>query len=221
MGLVMFQSVDAYNYYFYFIIVQAVILSVLAIPLWFRLFYVKVEQGVALIKNDMSPEPKVYFSGAFIYPVINMKELMKVSLITVTIDRKGCDGLICRDNIRTDITLVFYLKVNESSEAVLMVAKSLGSQRASDKQTVNDLFNAKFSEAMKTVAIKFEFVGLMENIETFRDRIIEVVGDDLNGYDLEDVAVDYLEQTPISKLEPDNVLGAEGIRKVTELTAMT
>ena len=36
---------------------------------------------------------------------------------------------------------------------------------------------------------------------------------------LEDVAIDYLEQTPINKLDPDNILDSQGIRKITELTA--
>lgn len=49
--------------------------------------------------------------------------------------------------------------------------------------------------------------------------MIEVIGNDLNGYLLEDVAIDYLEQTPKASLDPSNILDAEGIRKITELTA--
>jgi uncharacterized membrane protein YqiK len=36
---------------------------------------------------------------------------------------------------------------------------------------------------------------------------------------LEDVAIDYLEQTSLGLLNPDNILDAEGIKKITELTA--
>src|SRR5690606_27252415 len=36
---------------------------------------------------------------------------------------------------------------------------------------------------------------------------------------LEDVAIDYLEQTPRTSLDPHNILDAEGIRKITQLTA--
>ena len=49
--------------------------------------------------------------------------------------------------------------------------------------------------------------------------IIDNIGTDLNGYVLEDVAIDYLEQTPIEKLDPNNILDSQGIRKITELTA--
>jgi uncharacterized membrane protein YqiK len=185
----------------------------------FKSFYVKVDQGTALIVNDMSSSPKVHFTGALVYPIIYKKELMKVSLITLEVDRRAKDGLICADNMRADITVAFYLRVNETTEDVLKVAKSIGAGRASDKEAVNQLFNAKFSEALKTVGKQIDFVNLFENRQEFREKIIEVIGDDLNGYVLEDVAIDYLEQTPKASLDPTNILDAEGIRKITELTA--
>ncbi len=185
----------------------------------FKSFYVKVDQGTALIVNDMSSSPKVHFTGALVYPIIYKKELMKVSLITLEVDRRAKDGLICADNMRADITVAFYLRVNETTDDVLKVAKSIGAGRASDKDAVNQLFNAKFSEALKTVGKQIDFVNLFENRQEFREKIIEVIGDDLNGYVLEDVAIDYLEQTPKASLDPTNILDAEGIRKITELTA--
>ncbi|MDX1340933.1 MAG: hypothetical protein R3227_01200 [Reinekea sp.] len=185
----------------------------------FKSFYVKVEQGVAMIINDTSSIPKVKFTGGWVLPIIHKKELMRISLITMEVDRRGKDGLICADNMRADITVAFYLRVNETAEDVLKVAKSIGANRASSKEAVNDLFNAKFSEALKTVGKQIDFVKLFENRQEFRDKIIEVIGNDLNGYVLEDVAIDYLEQTPKSSLDPSNILDAEGIRKITELTA--
>ena len=185
----------------------------------FKAFYIKVPQGTALIVNDMSATPKVHFTGALVYPVIYLKEFMKISLITLEVDRRGKDGLICRDNLRADITVAFYLRVNETQEDVLKVAKAIGVDRASDRAAVNELFNAKFSEALKTVGKQFDFVQLFEERQSFRDRIVEVIGNDLNGYVLEDVAIDYLEQTPKMSLDPTNILDAEGIRKITQLTA--
>ncbi|WP_244610002.1 flotillin family protein [Lampropedia puyangensis] len=196
-----------------------IVALVFALLVMFKAFYVKVPQGTALIINDMSSTPKVRFTGGMVLPVIHKKEFMKISLITLEIDRRGKEGLICRDNMRADITVAFYLRVNETADDVLKVAKSIGVDRASDKSAVNELFNAKFSEALKTVGKQIDFVKLFENRQDFRDRIIEVIGEDLNGYALEDVAIDYLEQTPKVSLDPNNILDAEGIRKITELTA--
>ena len=192
----------------------------IGIAILFKAFYIKVEQGTALIVNDMSAKPKVHFTGALVYPIIYKKEFMRISLITLEVDRRGNDGLICADNMRADITVAFYLRVNETTDDVLRVAKSIGADRASDKDAVYQLFSAKFSEALKTVGKKFEFVQLFENRIDFREKIIEVIGDDLNGYVLEDVAIDYLEQTPKASLDPSNILDAEGIKKITEMTAI-
>lgn len=200
-------------------LIGVAVLIVFVMLLMFKAFYIKVPQGTALIVNDMSATPKVHFTGALVYPVIYKKEFMQISLITLEVDRRAKDGLICKDNMRADITVAFYLRVNETQQDVLKVAKAIGVDRASDRTAVNELFNAKFSEALKTVGKQIEFVKLFENRQEFRDRIIEVIGNDLNGYVLEDVAIDYLEQTPKSSLDPTNILDAEGIRKITELTA--
>lgn len=195
-------------------------LIILGFFLLFKAFYIKVPQGTALIVNDMSSRPKVHFTGALVYPVIYKKEFMKISLLTLEVDRRGKDGLICKDNLRADICVAFYLRVNETTEDVLKVAKSIGVERASDQKAVSQLFSAKFSEALKTVGKQFELSKLFEDRLNFRERIIDVIGKDLNGYALEDVAIDYLEQTPIKSLDPDNIFDAEGINKITAITAV-
>ena len=119
-------------------------------------FYIKVPQGTALIINDLKSTPRVSFTGALVLPVIHKKEFMKISLLTLEIDRRGKDGLICRDNLRADITVAFFLRVNETSDDVLKVAKNIGVDRASDHAAVSTLFNAKFSEALKTAGKQFD-----------------------------------------------------------------
>ncbi len=182
-------------------------------------FYVKVDQGTALIVNTMKATPEVTFTGQLVLPVIHKKEFMDISLNTIEIDRRGSDGLICQDNIRADIKVAFYVRVNKTKEDVLRVAQSIGCERASDRATLEELFVAKFSEALKTVGKQLDFVDLYQERERFRDEIIKVIGKDLNGYVLEDAAIDYLEQTPMEELDENNILDAEGIRKITELTA--
>lgn len=205
---------------FWLIMVGVVFLVIIGFFLLFKAFYIKVPQGTALIVNDMTSKPKVHFTGALVYPVIYKKEFMKISLITFDVERRGKDGLICKDNLRADICVAFYLRVNETTEDVLKVAKSIGVDRASDQQAVSSLFSAKFSEALKTVGKQFELAKLFEDRMEFRERIIDVIGKDLNGYALEDVAIDYLEQTPIKSLDPDNIFDAEGINKITSITAV-
>jgi uncharacterized membrane protein YqiK len=181
--------------------------------------YKKVEQGRAMIINTMRSEPKVTFTGGVVLPVFHKLEVMDISLKTIEVDRSGTDGLICKDNIRADIKVAFFVKVNKNRDDVLKVAQAIGCERASNIATLEDLFSAKFSEALKTVGKSLEFEDLYAKRDNFRDMIIDNIGTDLNGYVLEDVAIDYLEQTPIEKLDPNNILDSQGIRKITQLTA--
>jgi flotillin len=82
-----------------------------------------------------------------------------------------------------------------------------------------ELFDAKFSEALKTVGKRFDFVELYEERDKFKEEIIKVIGTDLNGYVLDDCAIDYLEQTSMEMMDPQNILDAEGIKKIVDLTA--
>ncbi|MBN9341833.1 MAG: hypothetical protein J0H52_17385, partial [Comamonadaceae bacterium] len=129
-------------------------------------------------------------------------------------------GLICADNIRADIKVKFFVRVNQTSDDVLRVAQGIGCARASNHEILEDLFSAKFSEALKTAGKALDFVDLYQARDRFRDKIIEQIGDDLSGYVLEDAAIDYLEQTPLAKLDTNNILDAQGIKKITELTAV-
>ena len=182
-------------------------------------FYQKVDQGYAMIVNTMRAEPDVTFTGRLVIPILHRREVMDISMKTIEIERAGKEGLICRDNIRADIKVKFFVRVNKTREDVLTVAQSIGCERASNQETLEDLFSAKFSEALKTVGKSLDFVDLYQARDRFRDDIIRQIGDDLSGYVLEDAAIDYLEQTPLEKLDPSNILDAQGIKKITELTA--
>ncbi|WP_440055310.1 SPFH domain-containing protein [Pseudoalteromonas sp. T1lg65] len=200
-------------------IAATALIIIFAILLLIGKFYRKVEQGQALIINKMKSEPDVTTTGGIVLPVIHKMEVMDISTNRMVLERREGSGLICKDNIRADIAITFYIRVNENKQDILRVAKQVGCARASAPETLQALFEAKFSEALKTVGKKMNFEELFTHRNEFRDAIKEVIGQDLSGYTLEDVAIDYLEQTSIEKLDPNNILDAEGIRRITEKTA--
>ncbi|MFJ2564851.1 SPFH domain-containing protein [Streptomyces sp. NPDC088770] len=201
-------------------LVAGCLLVVLLLLLFtFSRLFRKVEQGKALIVSKMR-KVDVTFTGQVVLPVLHKAEVMDISVKAIEITRTGREGLICRDNIRADIRITFFVRVNKTAEDVVRVAQAVGTARASDRDTLQELFHAKFSEALKTVGKQMDFTDLYTKREELRFQIIEVIGVDLNGYHLEDAAIDYLEQTPLTQLDPGNVLDAQGIRKITELTAV-
>lgn len=180
--------------------------------------YRKVEKGRALVRTG-GTRTKVILNGGFVVPVIHRAEMIDISVKRIEIDRTGKNGLICQDNMRADIKVVFFVRINNVEADIIKVADSIGCQRASSEPEIRNLFDAKFSEALKTVGKRFLFTQLYEDRDKFREAILKVIGTDLNGYVLEDAAIDYLEQTPVEMLDPDNILDAEGIKKITMLTA--
>lgn len=197
------------------IIIVVLCLGVLALLIR---MYRKALQGQALVKTGLGGT-KVNFSGMLVVPVIHKLEIMDITLKTIVISRTGSDGLVCQDNMRADIKVTFFVRVNQTKEDVKQVAQSIGCARASDQTSLEGLFDAKFSEALKTVGKQFDFVSLYNSRDDFKREILNIIGTDLNGYVLDDCAIDYLEQTPLEAMNENNILDSEGIKKIIELTS--
>jgi len=198
-------------------IVVAVVASI-GLIFWILSMYKKTVQGIVILRTGYGGT-KVFFNAGIVIPIIHRMESMDISVKKLEISREGRAGLICKDNMRADIQVAFFIRVNKSVDDIVNVGQTIGCQRASDAQTLRELFEAKFSEALKTVGKKFDFTELYEARSEFRQEILDIIGTDLNGYVLDDCAIDYLEQTSIDKLDKDNILDSEGIKKITELTA--
>ncbi|MEM9564789.1 MAG: flotillin family protein [Actinomycetota bacterium] len=197
-----------------FVLIAALV--VLAIALAVTRLYRKVPQGRALVVSTMRAV-QVSFVGRVVLPIVHKAEIMDMTVKTMTVERRGASGLVCGDNIRADIRVYFYIRVNKAEQDVIKVAQAIGCERASDPDQLAELFDAKFNEALKTVGKQMDFEQLYNERSLFRDKVVEEIGSDLNGYVLEDVAIDEIEQTPVSQLDPDNILDAQGIRKITEM----
>ncbi|UOQ71454.1 flotillin family protein [Hymenobacter cellulosilyticus] len=180
--------------------------------------YQKAVQGEAMVRTGLG-DTKVSFSGIFVIPVLHKLEVMDITLKNMVIARAGSEGLVCKDNLRADVKVNFFVRVNKTHDDVVQVAQSIGCRRASDPTALENLFDAKFSEALKTVGKQFDFIELYNSREQFKQEILRIIGTDLNGYVLDDCAIDYLEQTPLNALNQDNILDAEGIKKIVALTS--
>lgn len=198
--------------------IVVVVVASLGLIFWILSMYKKTVQGIVILRTGYGGT-KVFFNAGIVIPVIHRMESMDISVKKLEIAREGRAGLICKDNMRADIQVAFFIRVNKSMDDIVNVGQTIGCQRASDINTLRELFEAKFSEALKTVGKKFEFIELYEARSEFRQEILHIIGTDLNGYVLDDCAIDYLEQTKIENLDKDNILDSEGIKKITELTA--
>ncbi len=204
---------------FILLAVGVIVFIIIAFFIVLSVFYKKIPQGKAIVRTGVGGSQVAFNKGMYVIPVFHKMEIMDISVKKIEIARQQNEGLICKDNIRADIKVAFFVRVNKSVNDVINVAQNLGCERASEQETLKSIFEAKFSEALKTVGKKFDFIELYEARREFRDEILNIIGTDLNGYILDDCAIDYLEQTELRYLSPDNILDSEGIKKITELTA--
>jgi len=202
------------------VIAAAVMLiMILGIAVGVARCYRTAAKGTVLIVTS-GGRSRVEFTGALVLPVVHTVEVLDIAMHTIEISRRGGrEGLRCRDNIRADVKAAFLVRVNRTAEDVLTVAQIVGCGRAGDPAALLELFGGKFIEALRTVAGQMNFEDLVRRRDEFKDQVIEVIGRDLSGFVLDDVAIESIEQTPVAELDPNDLFDAEGIRKITETTS--
>lgn len=184
------------------------------------LTYKKVpDNHSAMIINGLSKR-KVTFNGGFVLPRIHKAEVMDISVRTIELNRRGENSLSCKDNVRADISINFYIGVNPTQEDVLAVSQAIGAKDASDMNVLKEHFLPKFSEAVKTVGKEMDFEELLVDRDVFNQKIRSMLEGNMDGFKLQRVAIDYLEQAPLSSHREDNMLDVEGRKKITERTAI-
>jgi len=156
-------------------------------------WYYKCLQGQALIKTGIGGT-KVSFNGIMAIPILHELERIDISLKIIEIDKTETDKVICKDGKELGTKVFFYVRINKTEEDVNQVAQSMGCDKTFNEKELERLFTPKFSEAIKTVAYKFTTEELQKNRDEFRKEILNEVGTDLNGYCLDDAAIDYIER---------------------------
>lgn len=157
-------------------------------------------------------------TGGLVLPVVHKSEFMDISTHSLVIERSGSQGLICKDGIRADLRATFLLRVNKTTEDVLRVAQLVGAERAMQPATLQELFAARFAEALESFAVGKTFAEHCEQRGEFASAVLEELGSDLNGYSLDSLSIEQLEQTPIHHLDKHNILDAKGILAITKST---
>ena len=83
---------------------------------------------------------RVSFDWMLRLPIFQTIEFVDISVKKLEIARKGKDGLVCKDNIRADISVAFYIRVDATEENVRKVAQMLTPDRVSDINQLRELF---------------------------------------------------------------------------------
>lgn len=195
------------------VVFGVVAMSVVGVLLW---RYRRVGPGEALVVERAGARTRVCFGGGLVLPRVEKAEVLDLSARRVVVERRGRQGLSCRDGIRVDVRATFLVKVERSEEAVLRVAREVGCGRANREGEVQGLFEERFACVLASAASTFNFDELVGDRGLFIEHVMMEVGNELLGFKLEKVSLGKLEQTPLDQLDPTNVLDARGILTLTE-----
>ena len=155
--------------------------------------------------------------GALVFPILH--EIIRVNMNTLRLEVKRADGqaLITRDRMRVDVQAEFYVRVKPVSNAIADAAQTLG-RRTMNPQSLKELIEGKFVDALRSVAAEMAMEELHELRAEFVQKVQTVVSEDLlkNGLELETVSLTGLDQTSREHFNPDNAFDAQGLTKLTE-----
>lgn len=155
-----------------------------------RLYYRKLKPGQALVISSSSGrQQRVSFSGALVLPIIQRADLIDVTTRIVAVELDGDQAPVTSDGVRVGIKVSFYIGVNHTAEDVLRVAVHFGCEQASDPEALAAFFWPKCVDALRQVVRQVDLEHLQQRPDVVRDQVVNVIGQDLNGFCLADVAI--------------------------------
>ena len=159
----------------------------------------------------------IHFStGGIATPVLTHHEFLDVTYKSFQLSWMGDRSLRCRDHIRADLQVTFYVTIEKDRAQIKKVLKSLGAKGAADPDVLADHLEPQLFEAIKTVSKELDYEEFLHNRVLVRDRCCELIRPTMEGYVLEDIRIDYLKKTPRHYYDQDDALDARGLKKIAE-----
>ncbi|PPK96721.1 SPFH domain/Band 7 family protein [Nonlabens xylanidelens] len=184
------------------IIITALGILVFFITVYFiiiALFFHKEKQGQALVRTGLGGTKVAINGGIYSIPIFHQLETIDISMKKIQIDCLSKESAISKDNLRTDVKAVFLIRVKYEVESIAKVALTIGAGKIRNTESLKDMFQAKFSEALKSTIRKFEFTELLDNRKELCNQTLILIGTDLHGFTIEDCAIDYIEKSNTNK----------------------
>ena len=191
---------------------------IVAIVVWLmNWLYLRSSKERAFVRTGLGGQKVVMNGGAFVLPIVHEVVPVNMNTLRLEVSRGRDKALITKDRMRVDVVSEFYVRVQAGPEAIASAAQTLG-QRTLEPETLKELVEGKFVDALRTVAAEMTMEELHEKRGEYVKRVKGVVAADLlqNGLELEAVSLTQLDQTAMEFFNPSNAFDAEGLTRLTE-----
>ncbi|MDD5323719.1 MAG: flotillin domain-containing protein [Polaromonas sp.] len=197
------------------VILAAIVIAIIVYLLHW--LYRHSSKDLSFVRTGLGGERVVMGGGALVLPIVH--DITEVSMNTLRIDvrRAGEKSLITRNRMRIEVSVEFFVRVIPSAEAVAAAARTLGN-RTLNPESLKDLVQGRFVDAMGSVAARMNMEEIHENRSDYIKGVKALVADSLtaNGLELEAVSLTSLDQTDMKLFNPSNAFDAEGLTRLTE-----
>jgi len=196
------------------IVVAIVVVIVVWLMNW---LYLRSSKERAFVRTGLGGQKVVMNGGAFVLPIVHEVVPVNMNTLRLEVSRGRDKALITKDRMRVDVVSEFYVRVQAGPDAIASAAQTLG-QRTLEPETLKELVEGKFVDALRTVAAEMTMEELHEKRGEYVKRVKGVVAADLlqNGLELEAVSLTQLDQTAMEFFNPSNAFDAEGLTRLTE-----
>src|SRR2546427_544863 len=191
---------------------------IVAIAVWLmNWLYLRSSKERAFVRTGLGGQKVVMNGGAFVLPIVHEVVPVNMNTLRLEVSRGRDKALITKDRMRVDVVSEFYVRVQAGPDAIASAAQTLG-QRTLEPETLKELVEGKFVDALRTVAAEMTMEELHEKRGEYVKRVKSVVAADLlqNGLELEAVSLTQLDQTAMEFFNPSNAFDAEGLTRLTE-----
>jgi uncharacterized membrane protein YqiK len=194
-----------------------IVVALFAIGLIFARLYKRSSKETSFVRTGFGGEKVIMDGGALVFPVLHETIPVNMNTLRLPVKRANDQALITRDRMRVDVVGEFYVRVQPTSEAIANAAQTLG-ERTMQPQTLKELVEGKFVDALRSVAAEMSMEELHEKRVDFVQKVQQVVSEDLlkNGLERESVSLTGLDQTSMEFFNPNNAFDAEGLTRLTE-----
>ena len=199
------------------ILIVLVLLLILLII--FAKFYQRSSKDVAFVRTGLGGEKIVLTGGALAIPIVHQTTPVNMNTLRLDVERAKENALITKDRMRVDLHTAFYVRVVATREGVALAAQTLGA-RTLNNQSIQELMEGKFVDAMRTAAAELTLDELHANGRAFIDGVRSLIQEDVtkNGLELESVSLSRMDQTAKQYFDPSNTFDAEGLIRITKET---
>jgi uncharacterized membrane protein YqiK len=169
--------------------VGAMVIIVFGMLVMVKSFFVRVKPNEALIVTTTRGRV-VFRTGGVVFPIVQSAEPIDLSIKTLRLERRGANALLTKDDARVVVDIVVTMRINETVEDMLKAAERVGCKKTYEQKTLEDLFTASFTSAVLEVVRYFTANDLDRNRSEAEDKILQVIGNDLQGYVIEKLALE-------------------------------